>query len=97
MTGRGKLTDAVQTAAKKHLNRPIDTFELRLMPYVQYCLMNDQNIEPAKVNGNERAVLTSWRSEGLLSGGSSRRSLQVTKKFWDAMSDILWEAYVDYD
>lgn len=72
------------------------TTELRLIPYLQYCLVNDQNIDPNKVNQDERLILSKWRNRGYFSGGASNFTL-LDKRFWDFMSSILFYAYVDYE
>ena len=89
---RGRLTPEIQEVAKKFLGREITTTELRLMAYVAYVMVNDQRIEPARINAEEREVLSTWRSEGHIEGGAA--GLSITKEFWDAMSEILWLGYV---
>lgn len=93
--GRGMLTDAVQAAATATLGRSITQHELRLMPYVQYCVINGDNLDPRKIRFDERAILAQWREAGLISGGAS--NLEVSKEFWCAMMHILWAGYVDIE
>ena len=93
MGQRGKLTEEVQEIAKKCLGRKITQIELRLMPYIQYQMMNEQRIEPNRINAEERKVLSAWRKEGHIEGGAS--GLEITKKFWDAINQILFSAYVN--
>ena len=92
MSKRGVLTPEIQNVAKLHLNRNITTIELRLMAYVQYVMMNDQRIDPRKVNWEERKILSKWREEEHIEGGAS--GLSITREFWDAMCSILWFGYV---
>ena len=89
---RGKLNEEAQKLAKKHFGREITTTELRLMPYVQYVMMNSQAIDPLKINQDERDILSTWRKEEHIEGGVS--GLSITREFWDAMNDILFETYV---
>lgn len=94
--GRGALTAEIVAKAKELLG--VDGFtvrELRLMPYVQYVMMNDQRIEPRRVNEEERQILSRWRERGWITGGAS--PMTVRKDFWDAMSEILWLGYVSHD
>ena len=94
--GRGMLTERVLEVAKKQLK--VEDFtvrELRLMPYVQHCVMNQLNLLPDRINQDERDILSKWRENGWLIGGAS--DLSVTKQFWNAMHEILWEAYADYE
>lgn len=94
---RGQLTDRVQAKAKELLGYELDQTELRLMPYVQYRMMNERNLDPRHMNGDDRAVLKKWRDAGHIEGGVSSDSLRLEKKFWDALHEILWLAYVDLD
>lgn len=91
--GRGTLTPAVQELATQLMGREIDVRELRLMPYLQFCAVNAQNIDPNKVSAEERGILAKWRTEGRIAGGAV--DLYVTKAFWDILHQILWEAYAN--
>lgn len=93
--GRGQLTERVSIKAKELLGRDIDVTELRMMPYLQYQMMNEQRIDPNKCNGDDRKVLAKWREEGHIEGGAS--GLGITKEFWDIINEILFLAYVDTD
>jgi hypothetical protein len=90
---RGKLTKEIKKVSSDLLGYEITQYELRLMPYIQYCVMNRQNIDPAKVSSGEREILSSWREKNFISGGAS--DLEITKPFWDAISQILWLGYVN--
>jgi len=94
MKGRGQLTDRVQKLAKKLLGYEISITELRLMPYIQYEMMNNQKLEIRKLNGDDRKVLKKWREKGFMEGGVS--GLAITKKFWDIINEVMWISYVDY-
>jgi hypothetical protein len=89
---RGAMSEEIQKVAIEKLGRRITLRELRLMPYVQYVMMNEQVIIPSRINQEEREVLSNWRKEGHIEGGAS--GLMITKEFWDAMSEILWLGYV---
>ena len=90
-TGRGVLTDKVRFEAMAQLGRDITQAELRLMPYIQFCMMNGQILNTNRINKGERAVLQQWRDEGHVEGGAS--GLSITKDFWDSINQILWLAY----
>lgn len=70
MAKRGELTPAIQAKAIDLFGREITIRELRLMPYVVYVMVNNRKIEPAKVNGEERSVLSQGRKEGYIEGGA---------------------------
>ena len=44
MNGRGVLTEKVQEIAKKMIGREISRTELRLIPHIQYLMVNEQKI-----------------------------------------------------
>jgi hypothetical protein len=93
--GRGMLTTDVDKIAKRFLGRSITLRELRLIPYVQYVMVNERKLEPRHINQEERQVLRKWKDEGHIEGGAS--GLAITKHFWDFMCEALFVAYVGYD
>lgn len=92
---RGTLTQAIKDKSQEMLGHVITVRELRLMAYVQYIMMNEQRIDPNKINQEEREVLSKWRTAGHMEGGAS--GMAITKEFWDAMCEILWLGYVAYE
>jgi hypothetical protein len=83
------------TVQSSALGREITITELRLIPYVQYTMVNERRLEPRHVNEEERTVLAKWRKAGWIEGGAG--GLCMTKEFWTAMHEILWVAYATYD
>lgn len=90
--GRGQLNDEVQNLAKKFLGREMSTTELRLIPYVQYVMVNEQRIDIRKCNQDDREILQLWKEAGHIEGGAS--GLSITKDFWDFMCEVLFITYV---
>lgn len=90
--GRGSLTDEVKERSKALLGYEIDLTELRLMPYIQFTMMNDQRLDPRKINGSEREVLKRWKGAGHIEGGAS--GLSITREFWNIINDLLFMSYV---
>jgi hypothetical protein len=89
---RGHLTDEIEKKAKELLKTDIFTqTELRLLPYIQYVMMNHQQLDPNKINVAERHILAEWKKMGWIDGGAS--GMTITKEFWDAMNEILWMGY----
>ncbi len=73
----------------------LDQTELRLIPYVQYEMVNNQHLDINKISGAEREILKKWRDAGHLTGGASQ--MNITKEFWEYLCAILFLAYVDID
>ena len=95
MAKRGQLTIQIKKKSLELLGKEISQRELRLMPYAQHCLVNGSNIEPSKVNEEERGILSDWRERGWISGGAS--DFEITEEFWRAMNDLIWLGYVTHD
>lgn len=92
---RGQLTERIELKAKELLGRDITQLELRLMPYIQYVMTNDQRLDPRKVSGEERQILRLWKTAGYIEGGAS--GLRITKEFWDIICELVFLGYVDID
>ena len=91
--GRGALTDKAQEIAKKFLGYEFDTKSLRLLLYIQHCLMNSQGLDNRRMNAHERKILGKFKRAGYITDSSLR--VAVTREFWDFMNDILFETYID--
>lgn len=94
MANRGQLTKQIKDKSRELLGKEITITELRLMPYVQSCMMNEQRIDPRRINPDERDILSDWRGRGWIEGGAD--GLAITEDFWNAMNAILWLGYVAY-
>lgn len=89
---RGELTEEIQTEAKRFLNREIDTIELRLYPYIDFCIKNGGYYDRSKISGEERQILSKLKDEGHL---EMNGCFYVTLKFYDYMNRVLWLSYVE--
>ena len=89
---RGVLTEEIQRIARRRFGRTITLRELRLMPYIQYVMVNEQRIDIRKINSEEREVLKKWREEKHIEGGAS--GLSITEYFWDTINEIIFQGYV---
>ena len=89
---RGELTKEVQEIAKKRIGREISLRELRLIPYIQYVMVNEQKLDMEKINQEEREILSIWKNENYIEGGAS--GLLINKEFWDFICEVLFQSYV---
>lgn len=94
--GRGMLTDRIKEKSKELLGYEISTPELRLMAYTQYCVMNSEGYDRAKVNDADREVMSLWENKKFIKRNAFF-DLEVTHEFWTAMNEILYLGYVDID
>lgn len=101
--GRGQLTTKVKELSQLLLGYEMDVRELRLMPYIQYTLLNSQKLNPGSVNSEEKEILAKWLKMGYITSGITPKfgrpkmneHLRVTKEFWGIISQILFVSYVD--
>jgi len=89
---RGQLTEEIQKLVKDFLGREITVCELRLYPYLDSVMKNEQKIDPNRVNQEERDILKKLREEEHIEGGAS--GLSVTKEFYNYIQQVLWIGYV---
>lgn len=90
---RGHIGATLKAKSKELLGYEIEKVEYRLMPYIQFVMMNEQRLDPNKINGEERAILQKWRDAGYIEGGAS--GLGITREFWDILCELLFIGYVE--
>jgi len=95
MAKRGQLNTKVQEVSKEFLGVGLTTTELRLIPYLQYVMVNSQKLDIRKINQDERIILAKWKNRGFIEGGAS--GMRMTEEFWNFMCKILLYGYVDYE
>ena len=84
---RGQLTEEITS------KYGISLMELRLMPYLQYLLVNHEPVNTAKMRNGEREILQRWRDEGKITF-SVQEPCTISKEFWNTISDIIFMGYV---
>ena len=67
--------------------------ELRLIPYLQYLILNQMPVDPSKISSQERFILRKWKEQGKIDH-SVVYPCRCTRSFWDWMNGVLWESYV---
>jgi hypothetical protein len=89
--GRGRFDQGVKDLFKKHLGREGSVIELRLIPYLQYVMVNDKHIERISVSNEEREIIDLLYSEGHIVELAGH--VYCTKAYWDFMSEVLYFSY----
>jgi hypothetical protein len=92
---RGELTSRIKEKSIQLLGYEISVRELRLMPYIQYVMVNEQRISPQHINKEEREILAKWKKAGHIEGGAS--GLNITEEFWKIINELIFLGYVDID
>lgn len=90
---RGQLTSRIKEKSKELFGYEISQVELRLIPYLQYVMINSQKLDINKISPEERKIISKWRAAGYIDGGAS--GMRITKEFWNIMNEILFLGYVD--
>ena len=90
---RGQLTERIKARSKELLGYEVDTDELRLMPYIQYVMVNEQRTGRGFLSPQENEILSKWKDKGYTE--REGRRLKVTKAFWDIISELIFLGYVD--
>ena len=91
---RGCLTSEIQEESKSFLGRDMTTRELRLLPYIDYCLKNAFAFNNNKINDEERDIIMQWEKDNHLVF-SYVRGFEATKEFYDFIQRVLWLGYVE--
>ncbi len=95
MANRGELTKEVQEIAQERLGRDITLQELRLIPYVQFVMVNEQVVSRHKMTPDGYVILDKWEKEKLISLNGP--CVEISKLFWDFVCEVLYWAYVKYE
>lgn len=89
--GRIGLEDDRPAKYKDFLGHELTREELRLVPYVQYCAVNQQQCDRAHMDATERSILNDWVEQGFL---EQYPCIIPTREFWGFMCDVLLDFYV---
>ena len=92
---RGQLTQKIKDKSKELFGYEITVTQLRLMLYIHYIMTNYQIVESRIVNEEQIGILENWEDEGYVLYNRTTGRINVTKKFWNIMSDILYLGYVN--
>lgn len=90
---RGYLNENLKTKAEKYLGREFTQTELRLYPYLVYCLTNGGYLDRSKTSSEERDIIHLLESEGRIIR-EYPAYLYPTRDFWMFMNECLADSYV---
>ena len=100
---RGKITSGIKQKSQELLGYEIDQAEIRLMPYMDFVMKNEQRIDLHKISSEEMDILSKWVRKGFILEGVTEKGrpnqsegevIVLEKKFYDAVQEILWLGYV---
>ncbi len=88
---RGVLTDEVKQLSKELFGYDFTVRELRLLPYLMHCLLDNTNIDVIHITAEERAILMGWQKTGFLERPSV--AFAVSGEFYDKLCKMLKIGY----
>lgn len=91
---RGVLNADIQELAKEYFGEEMTTTELRLIPYIDYCVKNGNDFSLSQINDDELEILQYWEETErvLLSTGK----VFITRSFYNFIQNILAVSYVAF-
>ena len=89
---RGQLTEKVQELAREYLGREISVIELRLYPFIDYCIKNGGYMDRHKLSREEIDILHAYDEDKCK---RSQGYVYVSKDFYEYIQKVLWESYVE--
>lgn len=105
---RGVLTPEVKEAMENFLKEESTVTQLRLLPYLLHCLMNNGNLNLEKINDEEGDILAEWNEKGFISITETNYILRIgdrhclhtnvkirNKEFYDWMCNIIYLSYIN--
>ena len=90
----GFLNENAQELSKKFWERDLSLNELRLFPYIDYCLKNWGRYDPLKMNKKEISIFHQYAKKYPQHFEFSMREIWVSKEFYQFIQDVLWVTYV---
>lgn len=96
MAQRGMMTEAINAKAKEFLGADMTQAQLRLLPYLMYCVTNGVHLEKRKLNEDEEDIIVQFSSNGYITDDPYVLA-KVSKEFYDFANEILWLGYVDHN
>jgi hypothetical protein len=91
--GRGTLSQEIKDLSQRFLRREIDQEELRLYPYLDYCLKNFNRYEQQKLSFEENKIMMQLCMEGHMK--VTDKTVEVTKEFFTYLQEVLWLSYIE--
>lgn len=91
---RGALNEDEQKLSNEFFGRDLSLIELRLFPYLDYCLKNSGRYDPLKMNKREISIFHQYAKKYPQHFEFSMREIWVSKEFYQFIQDVLWVTYV---
>lgn len=93
-TSRGALTDELKGFYLEKTKRELTKRELRLLPFILHCGLNNGRIVSGNLNGEEIVILESLDEAGFIFYSRSGEMVGITEEYFDIVCEILKHSYL---
>lgn len=93
-TSRGKITDELKAFYLAKTKRELTTRELRLLPFLLHCGLNNGAIPSRNVNIEEITILESLDEEGFIFYSRSGEMVGITEVYFEIICKIIRHSYL---
>lgn len=93
-TSRGALTDELKAFYLEKTKRELTKRELRLLPFLLHCGLNNGNISSSKINSDEVAILESLDEADLIFYSRGGEMIGITEEYFDIICEVLKHSYL---
>jgi len=91
---RGKITDELKAFYLVKTKRELTTRELRLLPFLLHCGLNNGTIPSRNVNIEEIMILESLDESGFIFYSRSGELVAITEEYFDIICEVLKHSYL---
>lgn len=93
-TSRGALTDGLKAFYLEKAKRELTKRELRLLPFLLHCGLNNGSVPSRNINAEEITILESLDEEGFIFYSRSGELVGITEKYFDIICEVLKHSYL---
>lgn len=91
---RGAINDELKTFYLEKTKRELTKRELRLLPFLLHCGLNNGGISSRNINNEEITILESLDEEGFIFYSRSGELVGITEKYFDIICEVLKHSYL---
>ena len=91
---RGALTDELKAFYLEKTKRELTIRELRLLPFLLHCGLNNGGIPSRNINAEEIVILESLDEVGFIFYSRGSELVGITEEYFDIVCEILKHSYL---
>lgn len=93
-TSRGALTGELKAFYLEKTKRKLTKRELRLLPYVLHCGLNNGRIASGNINNEEIMILNELDEAGFIFYSRTADTVAITEEYFDIICEVLKHSYL---